>query len=181
MASPITDTLRRPPEGYAAWHGRASAWWQAQESRARALGVACTALKYACYALYPALVVLLACDWLGGAGPEAFRRALLLPALGFTVVSVMRVQIAEPRPYEACAIRQLIPKDTRGKSFPSRHVYSIAVIGGCWLYRCAPVGALILAAALVMAYARVVGGLHYPRDVACGYVLGMAFAAPLWV
>ena len=150
--------------------------------RARALGGACTAFKYACYALYPALVAWLAWQWLCAAAPVGdLLCTLLVPCVGFLLVSALRRCIDAPRPYEACGINQLISKNMRGRSFPSRHVFSIVVIGMCWLHAFAPVGAAILAAGVVMAYARVVGGVHYPRDVVCAYVLGVVLGLVLWI
>lgn len=181
----LLNTLRRPPAGYAAWYARQTAWWRAEPGRARALGQVCGALKLACYALYPALLLWLGWQWLGDGSPMArpvgLVRAIAVPALGFALVSWLRVAIAEPRPYEAYSIDQLIPKDTCGKSFPSRHTYSIAVIGMCWLHYSAPVGAIILACSALMAWARVLGGVHYPRDVACGLVLGIVCGLAMWL
>lgn len=170
------------PEGYEAWHAQACSWWCADMRRARALGGACAAFKYACYALYPALVAWLAWQWLCAAAPVGdLLCTLLVPCVGFLLVSALRRCIDAPRPYEACGINQLISKNMRGRSFPSRHVFSIVVIGMCWLHAFAPVGAAILAAGVVMAYARVVGGVHYPRDVVCAYVLGVALGLVLWI
>ena len=150
------------------------------------LGHICNGLKYACYLLYPILLAIFAWNCMRqdasqGAAAQEFLRALVIPAAGFILVSVLRRVIAEPRPYEACGIEQLIAKSTHGKSFPSRHVYSIAVIGMCWLRYMPPVGAIILLASLVMAGARVLGGVHYPRDVACGFALGVLTGLAMWV
>ena len=48
----------------------------------------------------------------------------LTPAISFVLVSVFRDRVNMPRPYEQLDIRPLIHKDTRGHSFPSRHVFS---------------------------------------------------------
>gem|GEM_PF-30848 len=176
--------LRTPPEGYTAWHARVTAWWRAKPGRAKALDRTCKVLKYACYLLYPALLVMLAWEWVrnGCVGmPRDFLQALAVPALGFVLVSLMRRAINEPRPYEACGIEKLIDKDTQGKSFPSRHSFSIAVIGMCWLRYVPAAGILILLASLVMAWARVLAGVHYPRDVVCGLALGVVAGLAMWV
>ena len=44
------------------------------------------------------------------------------------VVSVSRKIINEPRPYEKYGVPPVLDKDTSGKSFPSRHVFSVFVI-----------------------------------------------------
>ena len=108
-------------------------------------------------------------------------QALAVPAVGFVLVSLMRRAINEPRPYEACGIEKLIDKDTQGKSFPSRHSFSIAVIGMCWLRYVPAAGTLILLASLVMAWARVLAGVHYPRDVVCGLSLGVLVGFAMWM
>lgn len=175
--------LRMPPEGYTAWHARVSAWWRAEPGRAKALDRTCKVLKYACYLLYPALLVMLTWEWVrnGCVGmPRDFLQALAVPAVGFVLVSLMRRAINEPRPYEACGIEKLIDKDTQGKSFPSRHSFSIAVIGMCWLRYVPAAGILILLASLLMAWARVLAGVHYPRDVACGLALGVLAGLAMW-
>lgn len=175
--------LRTPPEGYTAWHARVSAWWRAEPGRAKALDRTCKVLKYACYLLYPALLVMLTWEWVrnGCVGmPRDFLQALAVPAVGFVLVSLMRRAINEPRPYEACGIEKLIDKDTQGKSFPSRHSFSIAVIGMCWLRYVPAAGILILLASLLMAWARVLAGVHYPRDVAYGLALGVLAGLTMW-
>ena len=148
------------------------------------LGRTCKVLKYACYLLYSALLVMLAMEWVRGnctGTPWNFLQALAVPAVVFVLVSLMRRAINEPRPYEACGIEKLIDKDTQGKSFPSRHSFSIAVIGMCWLRYVPAAGTLILLASLVMAWARVLAGVHYPRDVVCGLSLGVLVGFAMWM
>lgn len=182
MKSPLAY-LRTPPKGYEVWYAHKSAWWCAKPGRAKALDRTCKVLKYACYLLYPTLLAILAWEWVqsGRMGtPWDFLRALAVPAVGFVAVSLVRRAINEPRPYEACHIAKLIDKDTQGKSFPSRHSFSIAVIGMCWLRYVPTVGALILPASLAMAWARVLAGVHYPRDVVCGLALGVLVGLAMW-
>ena len=47
---------------------------------------------------------------------------------GFFLLSLGRSLYNRPRPYQTWAIQPLIKKDSLGKSFPSRHVFSATVI-----------------------------------------------------
>ena len=67
--------------------------------------------------------------------------------------------------YDLYDIDPIIMKNTHGKSFPSRHI-ACAVIIACalvWVYPDWGVVAFVGAAGL--AFTRIVGGVHFPRDV----------------
>jgi membrane-associated phospholipid phosphatase len=119
------------------------------------------------YLSYPALaaVLLLQRD------PRALR-CILVPGLSFVLLSLYRSVRNAKRPYEVLDIEPLIHKDTRGHSFPSRHVFSAFVIAMTFLWICPPGGALLLALGVVTALCRVIGGVHWPRDVMAGALLG---------
>lgn len=112
----------------------------------------------------------------------ALRRDPALLRLGLTcgvpflALSALRARLDAPRPYEVCGLEPLIPKDTRGRSFPSRHVFSICVIGTSLLYLRPALGAALLVLAAMLAAARIVSGLHFPRDVLAGALLGILSA-----
>ena len=72
------------------------------------------------------VLVALAGDWV------AFVRFVVVPATGFTALSVFRRYYDAPRPYEVLAIDPLIEKDTMGHSFPSRHTFSLMMIACSW-------------------------------------------------
>lgn len=131
-------------------------------------------LVYLCYALYPLLLALILVD-----RPEAFLRFLIVPGVSFVILSLARERINAPRPYEVLVIDPLISKATRGKSFPSRHVFSIFVIAMAWLAFWWPLGVVLLALGVFMAVARVIGGVHWPRDVVAGAVCGVVAGALL--
>lgn len=124
------------------------------------------ALTYLGYAIYPLLLVILAAE-----GDSFFGRALAVPACCFVAVSVLRKLVNRARPYETLDIDPVIHKDTHGKSFPSRHAFSMAMIAMTWLYWCALVGIALLALSLAMAIVRVMGGVHYPSDVCAGVLI----------
>lgn len=100
-------------------------------------------------------------------------RAVLVPGISFVVISVFRYLYCAPRPYEVFDLPPVIPKDTRGKSFPSRHVFSIFIIGITFFWKMPLAGVLIGAAGIFMAVVRVLGGVHFPKDVIAGAALGI--------
>lgn len=152
------------------------AWLVARPRLLRATVSANRVLTGAGYALYPLLIVLVA---LGQ--PRLLVAYLGVPAASFLLLSIVRRRIDAPRPYQVYDIAPLIPKDTRGRSMPSRHVFSIVTIGVCWLGWCAPVGIILLVASVPMAAIRVVCGVHFTRDVLVGGVCGiLAGALALW-
>lgn len=129
----------------------------------RGLRITNEALKYLCYVLYPLLLVLVACTM-----PDMLVREIFVPFVLFACVSAFRYVYNKLRPYEALQIAPLISKDTKGKSFPSRHIFSVFMIAMCWLAYCMPVGIILLACGVIMAVIRIIGGVHYPIDVIAG-------------
>ena len=105
-------------------------------------------------------------------------RAVLVPAAVFLLGTALRAAIDRPRPYEAFGQPPLFPKDTRGKSMPSRHAFSAAGIAVTAWYVWPPLGVPAGALALVIAVTRVLSGVHYPGDVLAGLAFGSAAA---WV
>ena len=71
-------------------------------------------------------------------------------------------------------ITPLVQKDTHGRSFPSRHALSAAVLAMVWLYFYPAVGWCMIVIALLIAVVRVLTGVHHIRDVAAGLALGFA-------
>ncbi len=119
------------------------------------------------YASYPLLVVYLAvCK------RADLLRGILVPAAGFLLVTVLRAWINAPRPYEAMDIPAITPKDTRGKSFPSRHAACGAVIAVTAIFTAPVLGWILFAVSLLIAVSRVLAGVHYIKDVLVGWLLG---------
>ena len=124
-----------------------------------------TALVYIAYPLL-LLVLLLQND-------ARFLSVFLTPAISFVLVSVFRSRVNAPRPYEQLNIQPLIHKDTRGHSFPSRHVFSSAVISCAFLSVSSVLGIALLVITALLAVIRVLGGVHFPRDVIAGFCIGL--------
>ena len=151
-------------------------FYQQLTGRIRESGAACLALRAVSkaatgvvYAAYPLLLVLLAVTGRWG----QLVRTTLVPGISFCLLTLVRARINRPRPYETWRIDPLIHKETRGNSMPSRHVFSTAVIAMAWLPVSRTVGILLLLVGAAAAMVRVLGGVHYPSDVAVGYLVGV--------
>ena len=150
---------------------RTLAWFRARPGRVTALrgvNAVCTYGTAAAFCAEEAYLTL-------RRDPMALRLALTC-GVPFVVLSLMRRVLDRPRPFEVYGMEPLIPSESRGKSFPSRHVFSIAVIGTSLLYLTPPLGAVILALGVLLAAARVVSGVHFLRDVLVGALVGVLSA-----
>lgn len=128
-----------------------------------------TAIGYVSYALLLALVAL-------DAAWAMLVRFVVVPALGFFVLSKFRSRFDAPRPYEVLDIDPIIIKDTQGRSFPSRHIFSMMMIACSWIAWDVPIGIVLGVCCCVMAIIRVIGGVHFPRDVVAGACFAIACA-----
>lgn len=127
------------------------------------------------FLMYPALILLLILNK-DGRTPIF----ILIPGLAFILVSLYRKKQNSPRPYETHPIHPLIQKEKSGESFPSRHCFSIFLIGGLWLGYVPAVGIIILFFGILLGAIRVIGGVHFLRDVLWGGIWGLASAAVTW-
>ena len=98
---------------------------------------------------------------------------LLVPATGFVILSLFRKKINHPRPYETWDIRPLLEKDSSGQSMPSRHVFSATIISMACFHAWTLIGMIFLICSGLLALVRVLGGVHYPKDVLVGYACGL--------
>ena len=99
----------------------------------------------------------------------------LVTVIPFLVVSLLRALIDSPRPYEFFDIPELEEmrkRRKRGKSFPSRHVFSAFLVGTLWLYFNTLYGIASIILGLFIAIERVILGIHFPRDVIVGAAIG---------
>ena len=84
-------------------------------------------------------------------------QAVLVPAVSFVVVTLFRKIVNEPRPYEKYDLPPVIDKDAGGKSFPSRHVFSVFVIAVTVFVRNPVAGCILAMIGIMIAVIRVIG------------------------
>lgn len=124
------------------------------------------------YVVYPLLLLhvlyfaLLQGRW------DILLRTFLVPLAGFLLCTILRAGINAPRPYEKLGIPAITHKDTRGKSFPSRHAACASVIAVTTLYLFRPLGIFLLVISVLIVISRVLAGVHFIRDVLTGWLLG---------
>ena len=100
---------------------------------------------------------------------------LFIPASGFVILSFLRKKINAPRPYEEWDIKPLLDRDSPGQSMPSRHVFSATIISMACLHASLSVGVILLVFSALLGLVRVLGGVHFPKDVVVGYICGLVW------
>ena len=100
---------------------------------------------------------------------------VFIPVSGFVILSFLRKKINAPRPYEVWEIVPLLDRDSPGKSMPSRHVFSATIISMACLHASLSVGVILLVFSALLGLVRVLGGVHFPKDVVVGYICGLVW------
>ena len=100
---------------------------------------------------------------------------VFISATGFVILSLLRKKINAPRPYEEWDIKPLLDRDSPGQSMPSRHVFSANIISMACLHANLSVGFILLILSAILSLVRVLGGVHYPKDVLVGYACGLVW------
>lgn len=124
-------------------------------------------LPAAAYLLYP-----LGAVWLLAARDLRLFRFVLVPGAVFLLGTAARRAFHAPRPYQLASYEPVVHRGGTDDSFPSRHVFSAAVIAAAFWYVFPPLGALLAVTALLLAPVRVLAGVHFPRDVLAGLAFG---------
>ena len=100
---------------------------------------------------------------------------VFVPASGFVILSLFRKKLNAPRPYEVWEIVPLLDRDSPGQSMPSRHVFSATIISMACLHASLIVGFILLILSAFLGLVRVLGGVHYPKDVVVGYACALVW------
>ena len=128
-----------------------------------------TALFFVAYGVF--LVYAIKTDYTS----ENLIKILGAPALCLFLVTVLRLAVDRPRPYDeaGAGITPLHNKKGDGKSFPSRHLACAFVIATTLLPYALWASIPLFVIGLCLAYARFALGLHYPSDLFFGILLGV--------
>ncbi len=112
-----------------------------------------------------------------GIGSEVFLRFTLIPFGTFVLTTVVRAIINAQRPYEKYDFTPVVRKQTKGKSFPSRHTVSAFIIAMAFMYIEVKLGIIMLVIAALIGMTRVLCGVHFIRDVISGALIGAVIGA----
>lgn len=100
---------------------------------------------------------------------------VFVPAAGFVILSFLRKKINAPRPCEVWEIVPLLDRDSPGQSMPSRHVFSATIISMACMHASLTMGMICLTLSAFLGLVRVLGGVHFPKDVVVGYIFGLVW------
>ena len=120
------------------------------------------------------LTLLVATYFQEGLGKQIWMY-FFVPASGFVILSLLRKKINAPRPYEEWDIKPLLDRDSSGQSMPSRHVFSATIISMACLHASLTMGLICLILSAILGLVRVLGGVHFPKDVVVGYICGLVW------
>jgi undecaprenyl-diphosphatase len=141
------------------------------------------ALKWAAQSMIY-LLVLAACSsqfWHRNPLDRATDRRVLMQAAissaaALLVVWVIQQGYSHPRPFFQRHDVHLLVAHAPDASFPSEHVAIASAIGWSFFWDRRMWALPLILGALLIAFARVFVGVHYPADVAAGFALGVAIS-----
>lgn len=97
---------------------------------------------------------------------------ILIPFIGFIIVSIIRKKLNRKRPFEELDIKAFIEHD-KGESFPSKHSTSAMIIAISTLLINPYLGIIMILLAILTGLSRVFVGVHYPFDIIGGFSLAL--------
>ena len=140
--------------------------------RQRVVTALCVFLPWGTVAVYGGLLGFLLLT-----GDPRLGRVTVVPLISLLLVTLLRIWIDRPRPYERYVFDPLLAH-RQGQSFPSRHTASAVSIGLACVYVQPVFGAVMLFMALLIAGSRVVAGVHDFWDVAAGAGISLCIGLP---
>ena len=100
----------------------------------------------------------------------------LIPLLTFGITIFIRNKLNYPRPFQTLGFTPLV-SHAIGNSCPSGHASSSATISMAFYYIYPPIGFFFIFVTIVICFTRVLAGVHYPKDVIIGALMGFLFGA----
>lgn len=152
-------------------YGKIRAWFTAKKYRYTLLKFV---YKYLSFLVVIGYFLLLA--YLFFSRDARLLQSVTVPLGVFVTVTLIRKYINAQRPYEKINIEPLMHKNAKGKSFPSRHTASSAVIAMVFIFICPPLGAFYMLITILIALSRVFGGVHFPSDVIAAFIYAVAMS-----
>lgn len=148
-----------------------SAYFSETRARNNTIKALHDVLPLVMYIFYPIQMISLGLSQ--GFDSEVFLRFTLIPLGTLIVVTIVRAIINAKRPYEVYDYTPPVHKDTKGKSFPSRHTVCAFIIAMAFMYVQVSLGVIMLVIAAVIGLTRVLAGVHFIRDVISGAAIGV--------
>ncbi len=100
-------------------------------------------------------------------------------ALSYAIAVLCEHLSTEKRPFQSHTVHQLIAH-ANGTSFPSDHAVAAFAIGAAtWAFLHRGWGITLFVCGLVIGFARVFAGIHYPGDIGGSLVIAVAVVAAL--
>lgn len=148
-----------------------SKYFSENKKRSTTLGALHDILPLLMYVFYPLQIIAL---WVTkGIYDEQFLRFTFIPLGLLIFVTILRIIVNAQRPYEKFNYEPAVKKNTKGKSFPSRHTACAFIIAMAFLYIQVELGVVMLIIATLIGITRVLAGVHFIRDVVSGALLGI--------
>lgn len=98
----------------------------------------------------------------------------LIPWITFFSVTIIRNWLNLKRPFEELNFDSLLPHSV-GRACPSRHASSSVIIAIAVYYVYPTLGIVAGLLSILICCTRVLTGVHYPRDVIWGAIIGVVF------
>ena len=138
---------------------------QERAKRVTSLNHMLTALVFCVYPLYLFMLFTDKNPWLW--------RAILVPAVSFVGLSVVRKSSMRPDRMKNLTCRRYWKKTQKENHFQSRHVFSVFIIAMTIFYEHPGAGVLLGIIGLLLGIVRVLVGVHEPKDIIVGALAGI--------
>lgn len=153
------------------WYIQKYKWLQKHKICTKCILLICKSLTYILYVAYICAILYLLITH----NLKFLVIFITIPACGFLLETGIRAKLNRPRPYEVLGIPPLQKKDTQGKSFPSRHAFSAAILSISFYFLNPHLGLLFILFSIIIGLCRIFMGVHWIKDVIAGLLFGWIF------